>query len=94
MKWLAESIDRLLARDRMERARKRQRKSLTSGAIDSDVVPGAPGKGKGGKGKQGKGKGKGQGKLDYMRESPDAPKVKSICHMYVRNGNCASDNCP
>ena len=58
LKWLTESIDRLLARDRMEWARKLRRKLLTSGAIDSDVVPGAPGKGKGGKGKKGKGKGK------------------------------------
>ena len=44
LKWLAESIDRLLARDRMEWARKLQRKSLTSGAIDSDAAPGALGK--------------------------------------------------
>ncbi len=43
LKWLTESIERLLARDRMEWARRLQRKSLTSGAIDSDVVPGAPG---------------------------------------------------
>ena len=42
-------------------ARKLERKSLTSGAIDSDVAPGALGKGKGGKGKQGKGKGQGKG---------------------------------
>jgi hypothetical protein len=39
LKWLTESIDRLLARDRMEWARKLQRKSLTSGAIDSDSPP-------------------------------------------------------
>ena len=57
LKWLTESIDRLLARDRMEWARKLQRKSLTSGAIDSDVAPGALGKGTGGQGKKGKGKG-------------------------------------
>ena len=44
LKWLSESIDRLLARDRMEWARKLQRKSLTSGAIDSDAAPGALGK--------------------------------------------------
>ena len=94
LKWLTESIDRLLARDRMEWARKLQRKSLTSGAIDSDAVPGAPGKGKGSKGKQGKGKGKGKGKRDSSRESPDASKVKCICHMYVRNGKCSNDDCP
>ena len=39
LKWLTESIGRLLARGRMEWARKLQRKSLTSGAIDSDAVP-------------------------------------------------------
>ena len=44
LKWLTERIDRLLARDRMAWARKLQRKSLTSGAIDSDAAPGAPGK--------------------------------------------------
>ena len=37
---------------------KAQRKSRTSGAIDSDAVLGALGKGKGGKGKKSKGKGK------------------------------------
>ena len=79
----------------MEWARKLQRKSLASGAIDSDVVPGALGKGKGGNtSKKGKGKGKGKGKRDSSRESPDASKVKGICHMYVRNGKCSSDNCP
>ena len=51
LKWLTEGIDRLLARDRMEWARKLQRMSLTSGAIDADSVPGASSKGKGGKGK-------------------------------------------
>jgi len=94
LKWLTESIDRLLARDRMEWARKLQRKSLTSGAIDSDAAPGAPGEGKGGKGKKGKGKGKGKGKRDSSRVSPDASEVKGICHMYVRNGKCCSDSCP
>ena len=42
-------IDRLLGRERMEWARKLQRKSLTSGAIDVDAAPGESG------GKQGKG---------------------------------------
>ena len=51
-------------------------------------------KGKAVKGKKGKGKGKGKGKRDSSRESPDAPKVKSICHTYVRNGKCASEKCP
>ena len=78
LKWLTESINRLFARDRMEWAQKLQRKSLTSGAIDPDVVPGAPGKGKGGKGKKGKGKGKGKGKRDSSRESFDASNVKGI----------------
>jgi len=78
----------------MEWARKLQRKSLTSGAIDLDAVPGAPGKGKGGKGKKVRVKGKGKGKRDSSRESLDASKVKGICHMYVRNGKCSSDNCP
>ena len=41
--WLTENIDRSLARDRMEWARKLQRKSLTSVAIDSDSAPSAPG---------------------------------------------------
>ena len=59
--WLTESIGRLLARDSMEWTRKLQRKSHTSGAIDSDAVPGAPGKGKkAAKGKKGKGKKTGQ----------------------------------
>ena len=40
---------------RMEWARKLQKKSLTSGAIDADSAPGQSGKGKGG-GKNGKGK--------------------------------------
>ena len=42
-KWLVESIYRLLARGRMEWARKLQKKSLTSGAIDADSVPGQSG---------------------------------------------------
>ena len=53
--WLTESIDRRLARERMEWARKLQSKSLTSGAIDADSAAGHSGKGKGG-GKKGKGK--------------------------------------
>ena len=47
--WLTDSIDRMLARDRMEWARKLQRKTLTSGAIDADSVPGVT---KGGKGQR------------------------------------------
>ena len=58
LKCLTESIDRLLARDRMEWARKLQRKTLTSGAIDVDSTPGPTGGGTGG----GKSTGKGQGK--------------------------------
>ena len=60
LKWPTESTDRLLARERMESARKLHKKSLTSGAIDADSVPGQSGKGKGG-GKKGKGNGKGKG---------------------------------
>ena len=81
LKWLTESIDRLLARERMEWARKLQKKSLTSGAIDVDSAPGHSGKGKGGgkkgqgKGK-GKGKGKGRGKRDQSRDSSGSNKQK------------------
>jgi hypothetical protein len=61
---------------RMEWAQQLQRKSLTSGAVDSDVVPGALGKtGKGGKGKKGKGKGKGKGKRDSSRDSTEPPHI-------------------
>ncbi|MFM7989970.1 MAG: hypothetical protein ACKPKO_62715, partial [Candidatus Fonsibacter sp.] len=68
LKWLTESIDSLLARDRMEWARKLQRKLLTSGAIDADSAPSMPTTGKGkGKGKP-KGKGKGRGKRYSSRE--------------------------
>ncbi|MFM7978541.1 MAG: hypothetical protein ACKPKO_04430, partial [Candidatus Fonsibacter sp.] len=54
IKWLTDSIDRILSRDRMEWARRLQRKSLLSGAFDADVA--TPGKGKG------KSKGKSKGK--------------------------------
>ena len=46
LKWLTESIGRLLARDRLEWARKLQRKSLTSGAVNADWKPGPSGGGK------------------------------------------------
>jgi hypothetical protein len=48
---LPESIDLLLAKDKIEWTRNIQ-KSLTSGAIDADSVRGALSKGKGGKGKR------------------------------------------
>ncbi|MFM7989977.1 MAG: hypothetical protein ACKPKO_62750, partial [Candidatus Fonsibacter sp.] len=84
LKWLTDSIDRLLAQYRMEWARKLKIKSLTSGAIDADSALGAPGKGKGGKGKcNNKGKGKGKGKIYTSREPSNAPTPMGICHMYV-----------
>ena len=46
------------------------------------------------KGKKGKGKGKGNSNRYSSRESPNASKVRGVCRMYVRNGNCSSDNCP
>ena len=46
IKWLTESIDRILSRDRMEQARKLQRKLFTSGAIDADSAPGQAVQGK------------------------------------------------
>ena len=76
LKWLTESIDRLLARGRMEWARKLQMKSLTSGAIDSDAAPGTLGK----KEKVAKvsiirvNKARAKRKRDTSRESTDAPK--------------------
>ena len=91
LKWLTESIDRRLARERMDSARQLQRKSLTSGAIDADSTPRQPGGGKGGgksKGK-GKGKGKGMGKREQSRDSYNTPKPKESCHMYVGHGKCA-----
>ncbi len=86
LKWLTESIGRPLAMDRAEWARQLQRKSLTSGAIDVDLVLGAPSKGKGGKGRgKNKGKGTGKGKRDSSRDSSNSPKADGICHMYVIN---------
>ena len=99
LKWLTEGTDRLLARERTEWARKLQKKSLTSGAIDADSVPGQPGAGKGG-GKKGKGKGKGKGmgkgrgQRDQSRESTGSTKTKGVCHMYVRHGQRSNDDCP
>ena len=98
LKWLTESINRLLARYRMEWARQLQRKTFTSGAIDADSAPGQSGGGKGGgkdkaKG-EGKGKGKGRGKRDQSHESSTAPKIKGLCHMYLRHGRCANYDCP
>ena len=52
LKWLTAGIDRLLARDRMEWARKLQMKSLMSGAIDSDSAPQCSWTRKSGKGKR------------------------------------------
>ncbi|MFM7980579.1 MAG: hypothetical protein ACKPKO_14800, partial [Candidatus Fonsibacter sp.] len=46
LKWMTESIDRLLSRDRMEWARKLQRKSHLSGAIDAEAAPSTFDKGK------------------------------------------------
>ena len=82
IKWLTDSIDRILSRDRMEWARKLQRKSLLSGAIDADVA--TPGKGKGkSKGKSNikdktnnSSKGNSKDKRDSSRESSGAPKPK------------------
>ena len=92
LKCLTESIDRLFARERMDWARKLQRKSLTSGAVDADSTPGPSGGGKGGgksKGKgNGRGKDKGRGKREQSRDSSNTPKPKVFCHMYVRNGKC------
>ncbi|MFM7985696.1 MAG: hypothetical protein ACKPKO_40925, partial [Candidatus Fonsibacter sp.] len=66
LKLMTESIDRLLSRDRMEWARKLQRKSLLSGAIDAEAAPSTFDKG------TSKGKSKGKGKL----QSKDKPQVK------------------
>ena len=44
LQWLTESIERFLARRRMEWARKLQKKSLRNGAIDTDSTPGQSGK--------------------------------------------------
>ena len=95
---LTESIDRRLARDRMEWARKLQRKSLTNGAIDVDSTLGPSGGGNGGgksKGKgMGKGKAKGRGQREKPRDPSNTPKPKGICHMYVRHGSCSNGDCP
>ena len=71
--WLTESIDRLLARGRMEWARKLHRKSLTRGAIDADSTPGQSGGGK--DGGRGKGKGKGKGKGTGRRKARPVSRV-------------------
>ena len=81
LKWLTEIIGRLLARDRMEWAQKLQRKSLTSGAIDSDVAPGALAKKRAVKVIKVRVQEKGKDKRDSSRDSLDAPKASGICLM-------------
>ena len=59
-------------------------------ALTRSLVHLAKGKG-GGKGNgKSKGKGKGRGKRHQPRDSSNTPK----CHMYVRHGKCANDDCP
>ena len=73
LKWMTESIDRLLSRDRMEWARQLQRKSRLSGTIDSEAAPSTFDKGKS-KGKsKGKGKSKSKGKTQAKRDSSRDP---------------------
>ena len=69
---------------------------FTSGAIDADSALGQSGGGKGagrGKGK-GKGKGRWRGQWDQSLASSTAAKTEGICHMHVRHGKCANDECP
>jgi len=63
LKWLTESVERVIARERMLKAREEQKRLLAKpGAALNDAAPGeAKGKGKG-KG-TGKGKGGGKGKI-------------------------------
>ena len=99
IRWLTDSIDRILSRDRMEWARKLQRKSLLSGSIDADVA--TPGKGKKGKSK-GKSRGKEQFKNSTMgntkdkpyssRESPGGPKPNGLCYSFIKTGECTKQN--
>ncbi|MFM7983527.1 MAG: hypothetical protein ACKPKO_29795, partial [Candidatus Fonsibacter sp.] len=95
LKWMTESIDRLLSRDRMEWARKLQRKSLLSGAIDAEAAPSTFDKGKS-KGKS-KGKGKSQPKgkppvkRDTSRDPNTHPQVKGPCFPSCKCGKCTKE---
>ncbi|MFM7985956.1 MAG: hypothetical protein ACKPKO_42235, partial [Candidatus Fonsibacter sp.] len=103
IKWLIDSIDRVLSRDRMEWARELRRKSLLNGASDADVA--TPGKGFGKKGKsKGKSKskdkaknsskGNSKGNRDSSRESSSTSLPKGPCYSCIKTGECTKTHCP
>ncbi|MFM7984844.1 MAG: hypothetical protein ACKPKO_36545, partial [Candidatus Fonsibacter sp.] len=82
----------------MEWARKLQRKSLLSGAIDAEAAPSTFDKGES-KGKsKGKGKlqsnGKPQVKRNSCRDPNSTPQVKGPCFSFMKFGKCTKENCP
>ena len=102
LRWLADSIDRWLQRQRMLNARAMQTKRIQSGAsltTDNSAsfsVALAQGKDKG----QGKGKGKGKGKGNGQGDASDRsggighiPSSTGVCVNFARHGKCDKDNC-
>ena len=104
LKWLTDSIDRLLQRERMLSARALQTKRIQSGASlttdqshsNSNAAPAQSkdkGKGKGKHKGKGSGKGKGKGKpSDEGNGVGHIPSTSGICVTFARVGKCEKDN--
>ena len=95
LRFLTDSIERLMSRERMEAARATQKKRIAGGGLDGYTADqnalGAKAKGKGKGGKKGKGKGKGKdkdGKGKGDGKDGKLPPELMFCRTFARTGHC------